>query len=356
MTPSVLSTIAQMVYHDEAALDFARIVTEVERVLAPLCPVPVGVDWTCDDLVTFTALRMRVVLAMSDVGANDGASDGQPHGTSNVGPRERIARGPGHRAAPANPTRPARRGTCVTVSVAQTRTADADPDQAALCSRLVERIQSRFLPAAVVWHEVQGSVDADRVDALLTRLPAQNVAAVTALPPVHSILDQVLRTDDQKSATAQSRAKHAKQTQPPPSQIRQTTPAPAKSGPEPLPAARLMVAVDQPLATVTPSPAAHAPGKDGPQRNADLAVLRTALYPRVPVPPPAPSMQMRLVVHCFNATLIMVWVPLGAAVMIYTLLKGEDIVFSSRMIAVTGTVLALVTSPLGRSVRAVAGL
>ena len=91
--------------------------------------------------------------------------------------------------------------------------------------------------------------------------------------------------------------------------------------------------------------------------DAALARLRLALYPpQGPEPDqsPASSLQMRLAAQCFNATLILVWVPLGAAMLIYTLLKGEDIRLSARLIAVTGTVLALANSPVGHTVKAMA--
>ncbi len=57
------------------------------------------------------------------------------------------------------------------------------------------------------------------------------------------------------------------------------------------------------------------------------------------------STPMRLAVHAMNATLILVWLPLGAAAMAYSLVKGEDIRVSGRLMAVTGTFLAFAQSP-----------
>ena len=301
MTPPVLSTIAQMVYQNEPALDFARIVTEVERTLAMLGSEPVTVDWTCDDLVTFTAGEALVVLACSDF------------------------------ATAGSDARPALHGTCLTVSVGHDGVSlpGAVPDQTTLCSRLVERIQSRFIPAAVLWHEVPGVTDADRVEDLLTALPPQSLGQMAALPPVHTILDAVLRTDQAKALPL----------------VRLTPDAPMTLEAKPIP---------DPV-TEAPPPMLALPEAPVLQRDEALMALRSALYPRNP-PPPAPSIQMRLAAHCFNATLIMVWVPLGAAVLAYTLLRGEDIVMSSRMIAVTGTVMALATSPLGHGMRTLTGI
>ena len=66
------------------------------------------------------------------------------------------------------------------------------------------------------------------------------------------------------------------------------------------------------------------------------------------------STQMRLAAHCMNATLILVWAPLGAAVMTYTVLKGENMRLSARMMAVTGTLFALAHSPVGQTMAAMA--
>ena len=55
-----------------------------------------------------------------------------------------------------------------------------------------------------------------------------------------------------------------------------------------------------------------------------------------------------------NATLILVWAPLGAAVMTYSVLRGENMRLSARMMAVAGTIFALANSPVGQTVAAVA--
>ena len=64
---------------------------------------------------------------------------------------------------------------------------------------------------------------------------------------------------------------------------------------------------------------------------------------------------MRLAAHAMNATLIVVWLPLGAAVMTYSLLKGEDIRLTSRLMVLTGCVGALSQSPLAQQLAAIAG-
>jgi hypothetical protein len=88
-------------------------------------------------------------------------------------------------------------------------------------------------------------------------------------------------------------------------------------------------------------------------RERELARVRHALYPKRGRAQPC-STQMRLAVHCMNATLILVWAPMGVAVMAHSMLRGEDIRLSSRVMAVTGTFLALAQSPVGMTVAAMA--
>jgi hypothetical protein len=63
---------------------------------------------------------------------------------------------------------------------------------------------------------------------------------------------------------------------------------------------------------------------------------------------------MRLAAHAMNATLIVVWPPLGAAVMTYSVLRGENMQMSARLMAVAGTFYALAHSPIGQGMVAMA--
>ena len=60
--------------------------------------------------------------------------------------------------------------------------------------------------------------------------------------------------------------------------------------------------------------------------------------------------QMRLAIHAMNATMIVVFLPLGAAAMAYSILRGEDMRLSGRLMVLTGTGLALSQSPVGQHV------
>ena len=68
MHKSGLSTIAQLLFADEKALDFARIVSELDAVLTRLRGPDMAVAWDCDDLVIFDMPDTRILLAWAEVG------------------------------------------------------------------------------------------------------------------------------------------------------------------------------------------------------------------------------------------------------------------------------------------------
>ena len=71
-----------------------------------------------------------------------------------------------------------------------------------LCSRLVERIQFRFVPAAILWQEVEGPVDADVADELIGCLPVLTRRFASG----ETILDHVLHRDRKKPEPSPLRA------------------------------------------------------------------------------------------------------------------------------------------------------
>jgi hypothetical protein len=298
-----------MLFADGKALDFARIVSELDSVLTRLRGKEVTITWDCDDLVTFDMPDTRIVLAWAEVGTH-------------------------------------RSGGALTVSVGPGYLAQGDAERSehdVLCSRLVERILTRFEPSAVLWCQIDGPVDADTVDELTDAVPEM----ATSLPPVESILDKLTKTDLQiatkntetrriRSLSAAPPTTKAK----PPEAAKPSAPAPVK--PEPAkPVSISAAANDRP----------HLPKT----RNAELARVRQALYPPEAAPEtPVYSTQMRLAAHCLNATLIVVWPPLGAAVMTYAVLRGENMQMSARLMAVAGTFFAIAHSPIGQGMMAMA--
>lgn len=326
MTMPQPSTIAQLLYPDMQALDFTGIVAELEVVLMRLRGGEIEITWDCDDLVTFDVPDTRILLAWAETG------------------KRGI-------------------GGCLTVSVGPSPAASdriGRTKHDVLCSRLVERIHGRFVPESVLWHQVAGPVGSDLVDDLIDRLPE---VAARVLPPIDNILDGLSRADllmaDLKTRASHPRSICALEL----SRLAmeptfEDVAKPAVVCPD-IVERPLILIPEAMLARVTGPGCAEAANDlpDLPEpRNVELTRVREALYPSTEVTEKAAvySTQMRLAAHCMNATLIVVYAPLGAAVMTYSLLRGEDMRLSSRMMAVAGTMFAVAHSPVGQTMAAMA--
>ena len=83
---------------------------------------------------------------------------------------------------------------------------------------------------------------------------------------------------------------------------------------------------------------------DLPRRNpavkaGDLDQIRSALYPAEPETQ-SQNVRMRLAASTVDVTLMMVYLPMGAAMLTCSLLRGGDVIASSRVMALTCTLLA----------------
>ncbi len=268
------STIAQAVYANPQDCNFVRVVTELETMLSRSRRDMLRTRWDYEDVVIFDVGDMRIVLAWSE-----DVTDDMP--------------------------------ACLLMSVGPvpggTDRAD-DPEHAVMCSRLLERIQHRYPPDAVLWRQLPLAIEADLVDALIDCLPTMR---------------DVLGYGQQEAADD------------------------ASDPPAALPA---------PDAELVLSSAAANDRPDLPRRrDEDLARIRAALYPE-PEALPSETAQMRLAAQAMNATLIVVFMPLGVAAMTYSLMKGENIGFSARMMAVTGTLLGLSQTPLAQQITTFSGV
>lgn len=311
MSYASLSTIAQLVCCPETPVNFARMVGDLDAVLSRFGDTQRQLTWDCEDVAIVDLPGTRILLGWSEQTGRGNACL-----SVGVGPSPR-ARVPGAR----------------------------DDGHDALCVRLVERVQPRLAPEAVVWHQVEGVVTAETIDALIEALPR---------------LDN-LATDLAEMAEAEVAVK--------PAEPQAAGPAPV--APEPPPAApeTAQAPAEKPVksrrAPHLRRSAAQAASRtemanDRPDlprsRDPELARLRAALYEPQPAEvPEVPSSQMRLAVHAMNATLIVVYAPLGAAVMTYALLKGEDMKLSARLLMLTGSISMMVQTPLGQTMAAFVG-
>lgn len=259
-----LSTIAELVFVAPPTVNFARLVGTLDAVLARFSGPQRSLTWDCEDLASFDMPGTRIILALAD------------HPRRGIAASLTISVGPS--ALPAPSGQPVR--------------------HAALCSKLVERVQARLGADAVFWHESAAPVEADLIDhinANPTPLPNQSPDQSTDQNHDHPIRFSL---DDRSVEEIFSRS--------------------------------LSAANDHPD---VPRP-----------RDPELARLRAALYP--PPAPVATSTPMRLAVHTMNATLIMVWLPVGAAMLTYSVLKGDNLRLTTAALVATGFGGLLLQNPL----------
>lgn len=82
----------------------------------------------------------------------------------------------------------------------------------------------------------------------------------------------------------------------------------------------------------------------GGQNEADLRDMRARIYSPDPAALNAeekPSVPLRLATHAISLSLVATALPVGAAVLTYNLLKGEDIKVTARLTTLTGLALAV---------------
>jgi hypothetical protein len=81
------------------------------------------------------------------------------------------------------------------------------------------------------------------------------------------------------------------------------------------------------------------PANDAPDADvAEAARMRAALYT---TPQETPSTALRLAAHAINATMVAIALPVGAAAMTYSFMRGENVNASARMLAVLGIAIGL---------------
>lgn len=261
------STIAELLFLQSPNLNFARLVADLDAVLARFHDKDRQLTWDCEDLASFDMPGTRIVLATAE----------KPR--PGISASLTLSVGPSHLPPRLNAI-PRRRHPAVR--------------HEALCSKLVERVQARLNPDAVFWHEWAHPVTSEVIDSLAYAKPKSSERA----DPDHPIFTLL---NDRNVDAVYARGFHASNDTP-----------------------------DIP-----------------PPRDPELARLREALYPVEDAPPPhLVSPQMRLAAHTMNATLIMVALPVGAAMLTYSVLRGENMRLTSAALVATGFASTLLQGPV----------
>lgn len=349
MNMSQCGTIAQLVYADKQPLNFARLVGDLHATLIQLYGTELTFEWDCEDIAFFDLPATRIALGW----------DERP--------------GKGYSA-------------CMTVSVGALPGAGplrASAGHEDICSRIVEQLHGRFPALAILWHQTEEQLTSDLLDRLVEDLPP--LMQLFPFEEPEWVADAMARQSPGRAVALRGAEAASEPVLKDAAPMAQPTPE-AFAAPAAEPVADLAQkpgetstelvhlkfsassantrararARAKAQARSTASPLSEV-ANDRPvlldAHDRELTRLRDALYLTEPEDAPAPmSTQLRLTAHALNATLILVWAPLGAAVMTYTLLKGEDMKLSARMMVLTGLFATALGGPIGQHVAAIAGV
>lgn len=287
MKPNIdteFSIIAQLVFAEDPVINLAQLVQELDTVLTRINCADRSLTWDHDDVAIFDMHGTRIILALI------------------TAPRPGVA-------------------VSLTVSVGPSALRGPAPmrvNHAALCTRLVERLQVRLRTDGIIWHDSSELVQPDMID------------AITACPPV-------------------CRAKSARQ--------------------HPIFASVSELTIDEILQRSNGAAPKRPlqPDNDQPDlplrhHDAELCRLRNALYPAMAPPKQAAapvqqqnSPQMRLAIYTMNATLIAVALPVGVAMLTHSLIKGDNLRTTTGAMVATGLGLSWMQSPSFQTLISIAG-
>ncbi|MDP2737601.1 MAG: hypothetical protein Q8O82_02575 [Pseudorhodobacter sp.] len=290
------STIAQLLFVHPPLPDFSAIVSELDKAL-DRCPAERrSVTWDCEDVAFFELDDMRVALSISDAPDNGFLS-------------------------------------CLAISVGPNMIGAQESAltrrHEGLCRMIADGVQQRYPVEAILWHQAESPVTSDTLDNLLDRLPDC------------SDLDRLKGESDNAAASEAPVAPQPAVTAAR-ARIAATTARAAEPAPDRAPGADAAVANDIP---------------DLPRLFVeDLRRVREALYPEEAegyvAPPDKGALARRLAAHTMNTTLIMVSLPVGGALLTYSVLRGEDMRLTSRAMALTGLALGLMQTSFGQQIAA----
>lgn len=276
------STIAQFVFDRDPALNLQVLVRELDAALERSGAGRRVVTWDCDDLAFVDLDAVRFTLSYSG-----DPTPGLPASLMiSVGPT------PGRHDFGADRRR-----------------------YELLCHLLADRLRQRFAPRETLWHQVAGPVTADLVDDLFARLPEMSAAApVSRRSAPAEMIRAFPETEDDMPVSFVEKALAIRAAKAERAKARRKADAPAPT-------------------------AANAPARD-PERHApELARVRSALYAEDVETPPE-NIRMRLAASTMDVTLMMVYLPMGAAMLTVSLLRGGNVTNSARVMALTCTALA----------------
>ncbi len=300
------STIAQFVFTHDPALNLPLLVKELDRALQRSGAGLRKIAWDGDDLALLDVEGARFTLSYSTDAATGPASLMISVGPGTGGPSDPVDR----------------------------RRHDE------LCHLIANRLQLRFAPERMLWHQVTGPVTADLIDDLFDRLPDFDMAEQPPASQVRSETAKVLRAfPETKDIGAVSFAEKARALKA--AKIERAQAAARVAAQDATQAAAQAAAPSKTAPVMTPANSQPAP-------NPEMARLRAALYPAASPAQPAQTVRLRLAASTMDMTLMIVCLPAGAAMLTYSVLRGGNVNASGRMMALTCSLLGLSQLPLAQ--------
>lgn len=330
------TTSVSLLFHERPNLNFAAYVTRMEKALRTSFGDTMQLSWDHEDIVIIDIDGSRVSLGLWEAPeAGDESREGYEAAmVMSVGP------GPDWRS--------------------ETRIARF---RKALCQSVVAGILERHPADLVLWKDLQGVYAPDDFEMLIDQaIEAARGEAVIATPA--AMADPGASGLTMQRAEAAARALGERRFGGVPvrrlmdrlaTEIPETAPMRLPDMPKPL-----AESADAPQAEDGPSAMETAARDDFrslvandlpdlPRPDVDqLDRIRGALYPADP-DDGKPVLAHRLAIYAANTTLMLVALPVGAALMTYSVLGGEDARLTARAVALTGAVIGILHSSLGQS-------
>lgn len=280
------STIAQFVFDRDPALNLALLVKELDAALERSGAGRRNITWDCDDVAILDLDAVRFTLSYTGE-----AAVGLPASLMiSVGP------GPNRQHDPADRRR-----------------------YEGLCRLIAERLRARFAPRETLWHQVAGPVTTDLVDDLFDRLP--------------DLSNGTPRPMTRRSAPAEAIRAFPETDEGMPVSFVEKAMAIRAAKAERLRAMQSGPAAPQPANDTRPDAARS------PELGPELSRVRAALYSVEETP--TQNVRMRLAASTLDVTLMVVYLPMGAAMLTCSLLRGGDVNASARVMALTCTMLGI---------------
>ncbi|MDO9640681.1 MAG: hypothetical protein Q7J44_19270 [Pseudotabrizicola sp.] len=336
MTGSSFGRIAQLLYKNEQPFDFTQLATDLHRSLSRLDDTGLPLGWEGDGLAYIDLSAVRIVLGIAH----------HP--------------GSGHSA-------------CLTVAVEPS----ADGSHAAAsagfeetCVSLVDYLHRSYPAVTILWHQVHEPLTSALHDRLVAALP------LLAHRPIGPAQDDILGTDAEYRRTRHSEGfgplarpssepESAASFGPEAKCAKRITPKTMARSASARARARAVTARSRGRTHFTAPargdaliPLIAADGSPHPGKfNFEFARVRGAFNQMEPEPPVrhlrAP---MRITTHVLNASLILVWPPLGAAVMAHSVIRRESTRFSGYIVVLTGLFGVAPDSTVGQYLATIAGV